>query len=83
MSSKKMQKKWRGFGWNTEIVDGHNISEIYKKLKKFKKKLGPNCLIIKTQKGNGVSFMENNNDWHHGRLTKELYNRFLKENKIR
>ena len=32
---------------------------------------------MKTIKGKGVKFMENNNDWHHGRLTKELYKKAL------
>ena len=36
-------------------------------------------IIAKTIKGKGVSFMENNNDWHHGRLTKKLYLEALKE----
>ena len=33
----------------------------------------PNIIIFKTIKGKGIKFMENNNDWHHGRLTKNLY----------
>ena len=33
----------------------------------------PTAIIAKTIKGKGVNFMENNNDWHHGRLTRNLY----------
>ena len=37
---------------------------------------------MKTIKGKGVKFMENNNDWHHGRLTKELYKKALTDLKM-
>ena len=49
-----------------------------KSLKSNKKNV-PSVVIAKTIKGKGVSFMENNNDWHHGRLTKKLYLEALKE----
>ena len=39
----------------------------------------PTAIIAKTVKGKGISFMENNNDWHHGRLTKKLYKEAIKE----
>ena len=35
--------------------------------------------MAKTVKGKGISFMENNNDWHHGRLTKTIYLNCIKE----
>lgn len=72
MSFKEMKKKWLGFGWNVNSCDGHNISEIIKAFKKNSKSK-PTAIIANTIKGKGVNFMENNNDWHHGRLTKSLY----------
>ena len=53
-------------------VERHDIDQI---IKSFKKKIRnkPTAIIAKTVKGKGVKFMENNNDWHHGRLTKSLY----------
>lgn len=72
MSFKEMKKKWQGFGWNVNSCNGHNISALIKAFKK-KSNIRPTAIIAKTIKGKGVSFMENNNDWHHGRLTKSLY----------
>ena len=71
MMFNKMIKKWKGFGWHTIKCDGHNISKITQSLQ-LRKKNKPTVVIAKTIKGKGISFMENNNDWHHGRLTKEF-----------
>ena len=38
----------------------------------------PTAIIAKTIKGKGVPFMENNNDWHHGRLTQKLFDEAVK-----
>ena len=56
---------------NTLMCDGHNFQKIEKALKSRKKEK-PLAIIAKTIKGHGVSFMEKNNDWHHGRLTKNF-----------
>ena len=77
MNYNQMKKKWTGFGWHTLACDGHNIENI---IKKFKTKSinKPIAIIAKTIKGKGVNFMENNNDWHHGRLTKNLFLQSIK-----
>ena len=72
MNYQNLSYKWRGFGWNTIVCNGHDLESIIK-ASKSKKKNMPNAIICKTTKGKGVKFMENNNDWHHGRLTKNLY----------
>ena len=77
MDFKEMKKKWLGFGWNVNSCDGHNITSLIKSFKK-KSKNKPTAIIAKTIKGKGVNFMENNNDWHHGRLTKNFYLESLK-----
>ena len=78
MDFKNLKKKWQGFGWHTVICNGHNFKEIEIALR-ARKKNKPVAVIAKTVKGKGVSFMEKNNDWHHGRLTKELYKKALNE----
>ena len=77
MNFNELISKWKGFGWNTISCDGHNISELLVSLKKrvINK---PTAIIAKTIKGKGVPFMENNNDWHHGRLTKKLFDEAIK-----
>jgi len=77
MNHRKLAKKWRGFNWNTIICDGHNIVELSQKLK-FKNENMPTAIIAKTVKGKGIKFMENNNDWHHGRVTKKIYDEAIK-----
>ena len=72
MSYRNLYNKWKGFGWNTILTDGHKLTSIIQSFKKLKKNK-PSIIIFKTIKGKGVKFMENNNDWHHGRLTKNLY----------
>ena len=65
------------FGWKTIKVDGHNTKEL---IKAFKRKTNsPLCIIAKTTKGKGVSFMENKPEWHNKPPSKEEYKRALKE----
>ena len=57
--------KWRDFGWNVIELDGHDIQavvEAYRQAKVCKGK--PTVLMANTIKGKGVSFMENDCNWH-------------------
>lgn len=56
--------KYIHFGWTVTSVDGHNINQIIKALEDAKKSDYPNCIIAKTIIGKGVSFMENNYQYH-------------------
>jgi transketolase len=59
--------KWRAFGWNVVEVDGHDHGELLRVLGSAPAAPGqPTCVIANTVKGHGVSFMENNPEWHHG-----------------
>ena len=78
MDYSNLKKKWQGFGWNTVSCDGHNFQKIERALTE-KKKNKPLAIIAKTIKGHGVSFMEKNNDWHHGRLTKKIFQDSIKK----
>jgi transketolase len=71
--------KWESFGWNVCSVNGHNISELYNAFVECNVKNKPKVIIAHTIKGKGVSFMENNNEWHHNRLTEVNYKQALKE----
>lgn len=64
--------KFNSFGCHTLIVDGHNYEELinsYKSISEDK----PNVIIAETVKGKGVSFMEGQQQWHHGVLSDVLY----------
>jgi transketolase len=64
--------KARAFGWETITVDGHNLNEIIKAYQKAKQvKNSPVMIIAKTIKGKGVSFLEDQGDWHGKALKKD------------
>jgi transketolase len=65
MNIEPFADKWKGFGWEVFEVDGHNISKVVETLEKAKAVKGkPSVVIAHTIKGKGVSFMENNPDFH-------------------
>ena len=58
--------KWRAFGWNAVEVDGHDIDALLEALNRFPDDNGkPTAIIAHTVKGKGVSFMEDDNNWHY------------------
>ena len=60
-----VQDRWRSFGWNVLEIDGHNIGAIIDALLSANEhKNQPTMIILNTVKGKGVSFMENNVDFH-------------------
>jgi transketolase len=68
-------------GWKTVKIDGHNIEELVVTLNKLISMDDdlPKAIIANTIKGKGVSFMENNNAWHHGHLSDEQYEVAIQE----
>lgn len=58
--------KWEAFGWHVQEVDGHRFQEIGNALKSARN-YGekPSMIIAHTVKGKGVSFMEDDNNWHY------------------
>lgn len=71
--------KWRAFGWEVEEVDGHDVVEICRALDKVASAARPGMVVANTVKGKGVSFMENNVDFHGKPPTPEEMERALKE----
>ena len=80
MSSYPIDKKFESFGFNTIQIDGHNIDQIkyaFELARNTKNK--PTCIIAKTIKGKGVSFMENKAEWHGKAPNEEQYEQALKD----
>lgn len=72
--------KWKSFGWDVLEIDGHNMDEIYKSFKSISyKDKKPSLVISNTIKGKGVSFMENDNNWHGGGAISEFADQALAE----
>ncbi len=75
-----LDDKWRAFGWQVEIIDGHDCQQIYDVLSASPKGRGkPLCVIANTVKGKGVSFMNDNVAWHHGVPNQEQYEQAMRE----
>jgi transketolase len=71
--------KYRLFGWDVREIDGHDIDQIVAAFDAPREAGKPRVLVAHTVKGKGISFMENNNEWHHNRLTKANYELALTE----
>ncbi|MFC1616932.1 transketolase [Candidatus Margulisiibacteriota bacterium] len=80
MNIEPVADKWRAFGWNVQVINGHNLKEIDSALDKAKAvKCQPSIIIAKTVKGKGVSFMENSLKFHGSAPTPEQAELALKE----
>ena len=76
----KLSEKMKVFGFEVREVDGHNMDELRAAF--IIKSDKPLAIIAKTIKGKGVSFAENNVDWHQNFLDEELYIRAMEEQEV-
>jgi len=80
MNLEPFEDKWKAFGWSTQHIDGHDFEAIINALEKAKAHAGgPSVVICETIKGKGVSFMENNPDFHGKAPSPEQLEQALKE----
>ncbi len=80
LNHESIEQKFRSFGFNTIVIDGNNIESIMQAFSIAERTKGmPSVIIAKTIKGKGVSFMENNNEWHGKSLSDEDYKKALEE----
>jgi len=57
--------RWRGFGWHTVVIDGHDLPAILAAFDEARRTKGqPTMILARTLKGKGVSFMEDKPGWH-------------------
>lgn len=65
MTVTPVDEKFRAFGWNVIVIDGHDFAQIFDAFDQARACKGtPTMIIAKTIKGKGVSFMENEAGWH-------------------
>lgn len=77
-----LTKIFKGFGCKTYEVNGNDYLELCKLIQSFRNNTEgdkPIVVICNTIKGYGVSFMENNNDWHYRPISHDAYNKALEE----
>jgi len=80
MNPEPVADKWAAFGWNVLTIDGHDFEQIIEAVEKAKATKGkPTMIIANTVKGKGVSFMENEVDWHGNAPSKEQAEQALAE----
>lgn len=80
MAIEPLGEKWKSFGWNVSVIDGHDFSSICSALSEDRKVRNmPSLVIAETVKGKGISFMENEPKWHHGVMTPEEYKKACEE----
>ena len=66
MALAPFKAKWQAFGWTAHEVDGHDIGAVADILRGVPDGAGrPVAIVAHTVKGKGVSFMENDNNWHY------------------
>jgi transketolase len=66
MALEPLIDKWQSFGWSPYELDGHDIEALVERLSHIPDGTGrPVALIAHTTKGKGVSFMEDDNNWHY------------------
>ena len=72
MELSSLPAKWSAFGWNVHEVDGHNMLELTQLFSTLPHLNGrPTAIVAHTIKGKGVSFMEDDNNWHYRIPTQE------------
>jgi transketolase len=80
-----LKNKIEAFGWKTIVIDGHSLEKIQSaytwalNLSNSSQNKKPIMIIAKTIKGNGISFLENQKNWHGKALKKEEFDRAMRE----
>lgn len=75
-----IDEKFKAFGWNVIVIDGHDFDQIEDAFAKARQAKGqPTAIIMHTTKGKGVSFMENKASWHGAAPNDEQYAQAMQE----
>lgn len=78
-SNEPLDEKFKAFGWDVRIADGHSIAQLTEVLSSRGSEGRPRVVIANTTKGRGVSFMEDVAKWHHGVPSDAEYAQAIKE----
>jgi len=61
----QFERRWQAFGWNTIVIDGHDMAAILDAFDQARSVTGrPTMILARTEKGKGVSFVEGKDNWH-------------------
>ena len=74
ISIEPLKDRLESFGWFVKDINGHSMEEIDSAITSLQSQYGkPKCIIAHTVKGKGISFMENDGQWHRNIPTQEQY----------
>jgi len=80
MALESLAEKWEAFGWHTQEIDGHDLESIGKAFASARDETNkPSIIVAHTIKGKGVSFMEDDNNWHYRTPNQEELAAAMKE----
>ncbi|MDB5327150.1 MAG: transketolase [Phycisphaerales bacterium] len=79
MSNEPLDEKFKAFGWDVAIIDGHDYPLLTETLGTCRTTGKPLAVIANTVKGRGVSFMEDVAKWHHGVPSEKEYAQAMAE----
>ncbi|MGN0533229.1 MAG: transketolase [Eubacterium sp.] len=74
MSAEPIDEKLKAFGFEVMVIDGNDFDEIEKAVEAFHRSSKPFGVVMKTVKGKGVSYMEDQVGWHGKAPNEEEYN---------
>ena len=76
----QFERRWQAFGWNTVVIDGHDIAAILDAFETARSTKGqPTMILARTEKGKGVSFTEGKDNWHGKAFKKDELEKAVKE----
>lgn len=65
LNTAPLAAKWQAFGWHVVEIDGNDMEQVFSAFAEAREHVGaPTCVVAHTVKGKGVSFMENEVEWH-------------------
>jgi transketolase len=75
-----LESRWKAYGWNVKQVNGNNMGDLIEIFNTIPFEKGkPNMIIANTTKGKGISFIENQANWHHKVPSEEQYLQAIRE----
>ena len=67
LNVESLEAKWVAFGWEVLHMNGNDMNDVVATLELAKSKCGagkPICILMKTEMGKGIDFMEGTHEWH-------------------
>ncbi|MHB2019724.1 MAG: transketolase [Candidatus Xenobia bacterium] len=78
------KQRCEAFGWDTQVIDGHDMGQILTALEKARQRNGkPHAIVARTDKGHGVSFLSGKPGWHGKPLSKAEADKAIEEIKAK